>query len=928
MRDAADGAVDSWVEAVAASTTETAKLPREHILYAIDVQENYYVPRFVLNAFAAARRVDLATLATANAKHATAADRTIGKLVSASGLLGGLRNVSPIVLGTLLEALIATNRLMWRTTEAPPLVHAPLERASLGWLRGADGRQRLHVAGRPSSILLPSAPLWYVDTRTNSAGSVGLDVPMATAAVLASAPSLTPDQARRVNVALRHVFSSAQVEPPHVDESIDVVDRDPMPVLRFEVDGERIAPRLTFAYGDAEIRELDSQREFRVGEAIWPRRMTFEAAASERLRELHLGGETTERGWVSFVGYVAPQLRREGWRVEIPDDFPYAVVEADDDWQAELTQSQASWFDVDLGIEVAGERIALLPLLVNGLNARDDSDEPVFARLPSGAYVALPRERVRRLLATLVDLFEAPLLEDGRARVPAIRAAALDDLFKVARTHGRGLARLRELFDALTVLDADALEVPASFNGTLRPYQREGVAWLQALRERQFGGVLADDMGLGKTVQLLAHAMIEREAGRLRDPMLIVAPTSVVPNWRAEIARFAPALRVLSLTGNDRRERFGAIADADVVLTTYALLPRDVAALAPQQWSIAVFDEAQAIKNPRTNAATIARRLRAQQRVALTGTPIENHLEELWSIFAVVEPSLLEDLSAFRRLFRTPIEKHGDTLRRATLASRLRPFLLRRTKASVASDLPPKTEIVQRVELSGAQRDLYETIRLAMHAKVREEVERRGLGRSRIVVLDALLKLRQVCCDPRLLKLPGAATVGESAKLEALLEMLASLIEDGRRILLFSQFTSMLDLIKPELAKRNIPFVELRGATRDRETPVKRFQNREVPLFLISLKAGGTGLNLTAADTIIHYDPWWNPAVEAQATDRAHRIGQDQHVFVYKLIADATVEDRIVELQERKGDLAATLFDETSHASLALSSDDIEALFS
>ena len=320
-------------------------------------------------------------------------------------------------------------------------------------------------------------------------------------------------------------------------------------------------------------------------------------------------------------------------------------------------------------------------------------------------------------------------------------------------------------------------------------------------------------------------------------------------------------------------------------------------------------------RRSRTRGPTLqpaARRLHADQRIALTGTPIENHLEELWSIFAFAEPGLLEDLSSFRRLFRSPIEKHGDTLRRSTLASRLRPFLLRRTKASVASDLPEKTEIIQRVELSGEQRDLYETIRLAMHARVREEVERRGLNRSRIVVLDALLKLRQVCCDPRLLKLPAAATVTESAKLEALLEMLESLIEDGRRILLFSQFTSMLDLIKPELLKRNIPFVELRGATRDRETPVQRFQAREVPLFLISLKAGGTGLNLTAADTIIHYDPWWNPAVEQQATDRAHRIGQDQHVFVYKLIADATVEDRIVELQERKGDLAATLFDEAA----------------
>ncbi len=927
MRDAADGAVDSWVEAVAASTADSVRFPREYISYAIDVQEHYYVPRFVLSAFVSGRRIDLATLATASAKYTMASDRTIGKLVASSGMLGGLRNLSPVVLGTLLQALIATHRLHWRTVDAPALTEQPATNATLGWMRGSDGRQRLHLRGRSSTVLLPSAPLWYVDARANTAGAVDVHVSATTAAVLAGAPSLTPDQARRVNVALRHVFASANVEPPYLDESIDVVDRDPAPVMRFSVDDERVAAEFSFAYGDDEVREHDSRREFRLGSAVWPRRTTFEAQAAERFRELHLGPDTSEREWVSFVGHIAPQLRREGWRIEIPDDFPYAVVEAAEEWHAELTDAEARWFNIDLGIDVEGERIPLLPLLVNGLNA-NDSSEPFYARLPSGAYVALPRERVARLLATLVDLFDAPLTDDGRMRIPAVRAGALDDVFSVARTRGIGSARLRELFDALTKLDGAMLQLPSSFVGELRPYQRDGVAWMQALRERGFGGVLADDMGLGKTVQLLAHLVIEREAGRLNAPVLIVAPTSVVPNWRAEIARFAPSLRVVSITGADRRERFDDIANADVVLTTYALLPRDAAALAPQRWSIAVLDEAQAIKNPRTNAATIARHLHADQRLALTGTPIENHLEELWSIFAFAEPGLLEDLSSFRRLFRTPIEKHGDTLRRGALASRLRPFLLRRTKASVARDLPEKTEIIQRVELSGEQRDLYETIRLAMHARVREEVERRGLNRSRIVVLDALLKLRQVCCDPRLLKLPAAATVTESAKLEALLEMLESLIEDGRRILLFSQFTSMLDLIKPELQKRNIAFVELRGATRDRETPVQRFQAREVPLFLISLKAGGTGLNLTAADTIIHYDPWWNPAVEQQATDRAHRIGQEQHVFVYKLIADATVEDRIVELQERKGDLAATLFDETAHAPLALTPEDIESLFS
>jgi SNF2 family DNA or RNA helicase len=290
-------------------------------------------------------------------------------------------------------------------------------------------------------------------------------------------------------------------------------------------------------------------------------------------------------------------------------------------------------------------------------------------------------------------------------------------------------------------------------------------------------------------------------------------------------------------------------------------------------------------------------------------------------------PGLLGTHKQFGRLFRTPIEKRGDRERQAALASRLRPFILRRTKAAVAAELPPKTEIVQRIELAGDQRDLYETVRMAMHEKVRQAVAEKGLNRSQIVILDALLKLRQACCDPRLLKLAAARRAATSAKRAALMEMVPELIADGRRILLFSQFTSMLDLIKPELDRARIPFVELHGATGDRVTPVARFQEGAVPLFLISLKAGGTGLNLTAADTVIHYDPWWNPAVETQATDRAHRIGQDKPVFVYKLIALGTVEERILQLQERKRALAGVVFDSESGGAAGFDQADLELLF-
>jgi SNF2 family DNA or RNA helicase len=278
-------------------------------------------------------------------------------------------------------------------------------------------------------------------------------------------------------------------------------------------------------------------------------------------------------------------------------------------------------------------------------------------------------------------------------------------------------------------------------------------------------------------------------------------------------------------------------------------------------------------------------------------------------------------------LYRTPIEKHGDDARRRSLARRIRPFLLRRTKDQVEADLPAKTEIVRPVELSGGQRDLYETVRTSMHERVRAEIEARGLARSRIVVLDALLKLRQVCCDPRLVKLDAAKRVKDSAKLELLMQMLEELLPEGRRVLLFSQFTSMLELIERELASRSIGYLKLTGETRDRATPVRRFQEGKVPLFLISLKAGGTGLNLTAADTVIHYDPWWNPAVENQATDRAHRIGQDKPVFVYKLIVSGSVEEKISALQASKAALAAGVLGEDVQSSLPLTAEDVAALF-
>jgi SNF2 family DNA or RNA helicase len=434
-------------------------------------------------------------------------------------------------------------------------------------------------------------------------------------------------------------------------------------------------------------------------------------------------------------------------------------------------------------------------------------------------------------------------------------------------------------------------------------------------------------MGLGKTVQALAFLAREKAEGRLDKPALILAPTSVLPNWQSEAERFAPKLRVLPLRGLERRALFDQIPKSDIVLTTYPLLARDFDVLLAQEFHVAILDEAQAIKNPKATITGLAHRINARHRIALTGTPLENNLGEVWSLFEFLSPGLLGDEAAFRRTFRTPIEKYGDQNAQAFLSRRLKPFLLRRTKLEVAKELPPKTVIVERVQLEGSQRDLYETVRVLMEKRVREEIANKGLAKSHIIFLDALLKLRQVCCDPRLLKMEQARKVKQSAKLERLMELVPEMVAEGRKILLFSQFTSMLELIEAELDARNIATVKLTGQTDDRSIPVKAFQAGEAPVFLLSLKAGGTGLNLTAADTVIHYDPWWNPAVESQATDRAYRIGQDKPVFVYKLIVEEGIEDAIELLKAKKAALADALFAGTSKAAMQLTEADIAALF-
>lgn len=849
-----------------------------------------------------------------------------------------------------LEMLLARYPV-WFERGEQPLERGPALDAHVRWMVADDGSQRPRMqVDAPDTRLLLGAGLWYVQIAPGRYGRVAGDAQLFRR--LQYAPVLKPGQVAAVGERL--VASAAQALPAPVDPGpTQEVRVPPSPRLQLHVAQARHwngtkrdagVASLRFDYAGHEIdtgtsgdaarvlrhdavglhaiqRDLGAERDWAA--MLSTCGLTSATALYGNYRVGHGAGQ--ERDWVILPNRNRPPLAPEDWSAVIPrleqrgfllayaDDFPHETVAAIDAWHAGLEPSGNAWFDVSLGVDVAGERVDLLPVL------RQLIADPAFPRTPAKGekkkaswrvkldatrVVELPLAQLRSLIEPLLEWLESE--HDG---APRLHATQLDELDASALPWHGGEA-LRGKLQQLRTRKQTA-KPPRGFKATLRPYQQDGLAWLDFLAEAGLGGILADDMGLGKTVQVLAHILGMKQRKQLAEPALVVCPTSLVGNWQAEAARFAPTLKVLVLHGADRAERYDDIAAHDLVVTTYPLLPRDRDKLVEARFSLLVLDEAQTIKNAASQAAQVVREIPAARRLAMTGTPLENHLGELWAQFDAVEPGLLGSQRQFARSYRTPIEKHADAERRERLSRRIKPLLLRRRKDEVLAELPPKTEIVHTLELEGEQRALYETLRLAQHERVRQAVAERGLAQSGIIVLDALLKLRQACCDPRLVKLPSARRIKQSAKLDALLELLDGLLAEGRRVLLFSQFTEMLALIEGALQKRKIAHQTLTGQTpaRERSALVKRFQAGDVPVFLISLKAGGVGLNLTAADTVIHYDPWWNPAVEAQATDRAHRIGQDKAVFVYRLICTGTVEEKIQALQARKADLAQAVLD-------------------
>ena len=669
---------------------------------------------------------------------------------------------------------------------------------------------------------------------------------------------------------------------------------------------------------------------------------------------------------VKLVPKMAAGLLSEGWTV-LGDKHAYRTPGA----VSVRVSSGIDWFDLEGGVEFGGDGKAsaaigdVLAALAKGEK---------FVKLGDGSLGLLPEEWLAkhgRWLA--LGRVEGEGVRFARAQLTLVDALMAQ--MPEATCDAQVMAARKKLkaFEGIT----ERME-PKEFRGTLRPYQREGLGWLHFLSEFGLGGCLADDMGLGKTVQLLAH-MAERRAAKEKGPWLVVAPKTLIFNWAREAERFTPGLKIVDHTGLQRGKSAESFKDADLVLTTYATMRMDIELLRKVEFACVVLDEAQAIKNDGSQGAKAARLLRARRRIALTGTPVENRLEDLWSIFEFLNPGMLGSSRAFKEATRSGAgevngaEKSGaagmDVLRRA-----LRPFLLRRTKAKVAPDLPARSEQTVRCELEGAQRTLYDGLRAHYREQLLGRVERDGMNKSKMHVLEALLRLRQAACHSALVSSvviepkrlvggwgsaktdkqdksgtkgrktaaacaegsdAGRAGAGESAKVATLVEMLEELAQEGHKALVFSQFTSLLALVKTELDRKRIVYEELDGSTssKEREIRVDRFQKVAVKdggrgVFLISLKAGGVGLNLTAAGYVFLLDPWWNPAVEAQAIDRTHRIGQDKSVIAYRLIATGTVEERILELQQSKRELAQAIVSESAGPLTAMTREDLEWLLS
>ncbi len=713
-------------------------------------------------------------------------------------------------------------------------------------------------------------------------------------------------------------------------ERLPVIDTFSAKQIEVIEQEEALVARLGFVYGGKALPCLPADQSAQIGleqiqhreglEFIRVRRdVHAEGQAREQLlatgAKQNTSGEFVLRDLnvIDWLLRELPKLTAQGFEVRGEERLQRFRVNRAQPKLRMSVSTQIDWFDCQLLVDFDGIALSLKELR-KALLQRSK-----YVQLSDGSTGLIPEEWQQQL-AHLLNLGE--LANDG-VKVSRHHVTLIDMLYETMehKQADRGfkecLARL-ENFNGI-----QAVSAPQNFHGTLRPYQSRGLDWFYFLKEFRFGGCLADDMGLGKTVQALALLQNEKNLGATL-PSLIVCPTSVIFNWENEFKRFAPELKALAHTGLERR-RDANFESCDVVMTSYGILRRDLEFLKDAKFHYLILDESQHIKNPASQTAKAVRLMQAEHRLALTGTPVENNTHELWSQFNFLNPGLLGSLRYFNETFTKPIERDRDEASATMLRKMIFPFILRRAKSEVERDLPEKSENLFYCKMLKEQRKLYEHWRDYYRAHVLQQIDLKGWDKSRMYVLEGLTRLRQICCHPNLVDKEAAP---ESGKFEAFWEMLREIVAENHKVLVFSQFVRMLKIIARQLDGHHIPYCYLDGHTRDRKTPVEQFQNDpDKKVFLISLKAGGFGLNLTAADYVIIYDPWWNPAAEAQAIDRTHRIGQDKRVFAYKMIVRDSVEEKILQLQERKKALISELISTDAGLFKQLTVEDIGELF-
>jgi len=829
--------------------------------------------------------------------------------------------------------LIATERCFWQDSrDALSMTNSrPLE---FNWHNeGNNLSLQANVTGCKSWQLFNTVPPYFIDVEQLVIGELVTPLQSDEIKHLLTMPVINTNMQTQVEQRFNQLFGMSVIKQ-NGEVSRKVKKLSIKPVISFEYFNQNPVVRLQFQYPNELLNSESELQDNSLG-----RNLSFENTCINRLKnagfvdckgplqhvEYYSLAISAERPalWHCFVNEITQNLKKDGWQINGQALQQDEITEGQ--LMVHLSRDKKNKLVIEPYFFLADKRYAFADFLTISSLCNNTAQTFYYICLPNERWVAFAKVDVEILIAFYQEFYQGKKYPK-RLNLPLAYARKLSGFQKSQITSDE--ASLLELTQLVAKDDFGAkLQVPKKLNATLRDYQIHGLHWLRFLKKFQLGGILADDMGLGKTLQTIAFLLAEQGKGKVKLPSLIICPTSLVNNWLQELQRFAPSLNVVVSFGSQRQKQFVKLSKADCVITTYPLLVRDEAIFNDIAFEHVILDEAQTIKNINAKVSRHVKALNSNFNLCLSGTPVENNLSELKSLLDFAMPGLLPSQTHFKEFYQTPIEKEHNQLRADQLKELVKPFLLRRTKAQVVTELPAKTEMVKMLELMPSQQKCYGEIRQKMEFKLKDLFAEIGIDKSRLAFLEALLKLRQICCSPQLLSDEGLQfSFADSTKLDWLAKHLPAMLQQGRKVIIFSQFTSMLSLIEQQLQALNLGYAILTGQTRDRQSAVDSFQQGDKSIFLISLKAGGTGLNLTAADTVIHFDPWWNPAVEQQATDRAYRIGQKKPVFVYKLICQDTIEERVYEMQQNKAALAESFFDAASKQFSVSSAEEILAL--